>query len=78
MGFQVNDNIPRPAANPFCCCEMVRRVLEVFMVRRHEGSGAFRGAHVFPGGRVDPDDAADSGWCDGVDKARRQLPDLAR
>jgi 8-oxo-dGTP pyrophosphatase MutT (NUDIX family) len=46
------------------------------MVRRHEGSGAFRGAHVFPGGRVDPDDAADAGWCDGIDHARRQLGDL--
>ena len=49
---------------------------EVFMVRRHEGTGAFRGAHVFPGGRVDAEDAADEGWCDGVDQARRQLPDL--
>ena len=28
------------------------------MVRRHEGVGSFRGAHVFPGGRVDDEDHA--------------------
>lgn len=47
------------------------------MVRRHAGTGAFRGAHVFPGGRVDAEDAADAEWCDGVDQAQRQLPDLS-
>ena len=46
------------------------------MVRRHAGTGAFRGAHVFPGGRVDVDDVADDTWCDGVDQASRQFPDL--
>jgi len=47
------------------------------MVRRHAGT-AFRGAHVFPGGRVDPSDGAgDSSWCDGLDHAARQLSDLA-
>ena len=46
------------------------------MVRRHAGTGAFRGAHVFPGGRVDAEDVADEEWCDGVEQARRQLPDL--
>ena len=46
------------------------------MVRRHAGT-AFRGAHVFPGGRVDPSDGdADNSWCDGLDHAVRQLPDL--
>jgi 8-oxo-dGTP pyrophosphatase MutT (NUDIX family) len=46
------------------------------MVRRHAGT-AFRGAHVFPGGRVDASDGgADSSWCDGVDHAARQLVDL--
>ena len=51
---------------------------EIFMVRRHEGSGAFRGAHVFPGGRVDELDAstADPSWCDGMDQAKQQLADL--
>ena len=48
------------------------------MVRRHEGAGAFKGAHVFPGGRVERHDAeqANADWCDGVDRAGQQLPDL--
>ena len=46
------------------------------MVRRHAGT-AFRGAHVFPGGRVDPADGdADSTWCDGLEHAAAQLSDL--
>src|SRR5262245_27311630 len=50
------------------------------MVRRHEGKGAFKGAHVFPGGRVDDRDAeaVDVSWCDGVEHAERQLGDLSR
>ena len=32
--------------------------LEVFMVRRHGLSDVLGGAYVFPGGKVDPDDAA--------------------
>jgi 8-oxo-dGTP pyrophosphatase MutT (NUDIX family) len=52
---------------------------EVFMVRRHEGTSSFSGAHVFPGGRVEESDAdaADAGWCDGVEHAKRQLGDLS-
>ena len=34
--------------------------LEVFMLRRHLGSTFVPGAYVFPGGQVDPDDAAAS------------------
>lgn len=49
---------------------------EIFMVRRHEGVGSFRGAHVFPGGRVDEHDYADAAWADGLDRARRQLSTL--
>jgi len=47
------------------------------MVRRHAGT-AFKGAHVFPGGRVDSVDhnLADSSWCDGLDHAVRQIPTL--
>jgi 8-oxo-dGTP pyrophosphatase MutT (NUDIX family) len=53
---------------------------EVFMVRRHEGTGAFRGAHVFPGGRVDDRDAegVDDSWCDGIEHAVGQLGELSR
>jgi 8-oxo-dGTP pyrophosphatase MutT (NUDIX family) len=49
------------------------------MVRRHEGTSSFSGAHVFPGGRVDESDAdaGDAGWCDGLDHAERQLADLS-
>ena len=51
---------------------------EVFMVRRHEAHAAFSGAHVFPGGRVDPADrqTADADWCDGLEPAARQLAPL--
>lgn len=34
-------------------------VCEVLLLERHAESRAFAGAHVFPGGRVDPDDRAD-------------------
>jgi len=49
------------------------------MVRRHDAHAAFSGAHVFPGGRVDPADreTADAGWCDGLEPAVQQLADLA-
>ena len=50
---------------------------EVFMVRRHEGTAFMGGAHVFPGGRVDPTDGdADADWCDGIAHAARQLDGL--
>jgi 8-oxo-dGTP pyrophosphatase MutT (NUDIX family) len=51
---------------------------EIFMVRRHGESGAFKGAHVFPGGRVDRHDGdeVNSDWCDGVESAERQLSDV--
>jgi 8-oxo-dGTP pyrophosphatase MutT (NUDIX family) len=49
------------------------------MVRRHEGTAFMGGAHVFPGGRVDAGDRdADDGWCDGIDHAVAQLPDVDR
>ena len=46
------------------------------MVRRHEGTAFMGGAHVFPGGRVDPRDEADVSWCDGILHARSQLADM--
>lgn len=51
-------NEPRPAATV-----VVARVLphddgfEVYLVKRHGRAGFMAGAHVFPGGRVDDDDA---------------------
>jgi 8-oxo-dGTP pyrophosphatase MutT (NUDIX family) len=52
---------------------------EVFLVRRHESTAFMGGAHVFPGGRVDAADrAGDTSWCDGIDHAAAQLPDVDR
>jgi len=50
---------------------------EVFMVRRHEGTAFMAGAHVFPGGAIDPaDHDADESWCDGMAHATTQLGEL--
>jgi 8-oxo-dGTP pyrophosphatase MutT (NUDIX family) len=47
------------------------------MVRRHEGTAFMGGAHVFPGGRVDPADQDGSdAWCDGISFATNQLRTL--
>lgn len=43
--------------------------VEVFMERRHLQSGFVGGAYVFPGGRVDPADAIDTGYCTDLDEA---------
>src|SRR5207247_5473706 len=49
------------------------------MVRRHEGTAFMAGAHVFPGGAVDPPDHdADESWCDGLSHAAAQLSELPR
>lgn len=40
--------------------------IETFMLCRHQQSGFMGGAHVFPGGKVDPSDSA-PGWIDRVD-----------
>jgi 8-oxo-dGTP pyrophosphatase MutT (NUDIX family) len=52
--------------------------VEIFMVRRPERAAFMAGAYVFPGGRVDPDDATEdvNRWCDGADEAAARLPDL--
>ncbi|MEZ4589215.1 MAG: NUDIX domain-containing protein [Gemmatimonadales bacterium] len=41
--------------------------IEVFMARRHVETVFVGGAYVFPGGRVDPEDAIDPARCVGVD-----------
>lgn len=49
------------------------------MVRRHEGSVFMGGAYVFPGGRVDAADRdGDQSWCDGIEHAVAQFPDVDR
>lgn len=51
------------------------RGVEVFMVRRHSDLRFVGGAYVFPGGRVDPEDAVDPTLCAGLDEreANRRL-----
>ncbi|HVR30253.1 MAG TPA: NUDIX domain-containing protein [Thermoanaerobaculia bacterium] len=48
---------------------------EVFMVERHASARFVGGAHVFPGGRVDPEDADAADLCAGLDdeEASRRL-----
>jgi 8-oxo-dGTP pyrophosphatase MutT (NUDIX family) len=43
--------------------------VEVFLERRHVQSGFVGGAYVFPGGRVDPEDAIAPARCAGLDEA---------
>ena len=52
---------------------------DVFLVRRADTIAFMGGAHVFPGGRVDPGDAIDElGLLAGADAAARRMPDLPR
>lgn len=75
---QVPDVPIKPAATLVLLRDTAQGV-EVFLVRRNFSIAFMAGAHVFPGGRVDPADAdADAQWCDlpaGTDAAR--TPDLA-
>lgn len=47
----------RPAATVVLCRAGSSGALELFLVKRHGRAGFMAGAHVFPGGRVDDDDA---------------------
>ncbi len=51
---------------------------DVFLVRRHESTTFMGGAHVFPGGRVDPHDRLEQPReiCDGVDTAIARMENL--
>ncbi|MBI1873360.1 MAG: hypothetical protein HYS05_05635 [Acidobacteria bacterium] len=51
---------------------------EVFLVRRNLRMAFFGGAHVFPGGRLDPGDRDPdaSAWCSGADETGRGMGDL--
>jgi len=44
--------------------------LEVFLLRRHGKSDVLGGAYVFPGGKVDPEDAP---WAGRLDRSAREL-----
>ena len=49
---------PKPAATILLVKEAADGTPCFFLVKRHGRSGFMAGAHVFPGGRVDPDDAS--------------------
>ena len=53
---------------------------EVFLVRRADAIAFMGGAHVFPGGRVDPHDRLDEAerWCDGVSDVRARSTPAGR
>ena len=61
----MNADVPvRPAAT-VVLLDDADRLLKVFMVRRHHTVAFMAGAHVFPGGRVDPGDRdVHPSWCD--------------
>ena len=46
--------------------------IETFMLCRHHQSGFMGGAHVFPGGKVDPSDSQ-PGWLEHVDRPSEEL-----
>jgi len=46
--------------------------IETFMLCRHQQSGFMSGAHVFPGGKVDPSDS-EPGWLERVDRPAEEL-----
>ena len=68
---------PRPAAT-VVLLRGESGALEVFLVRRHDQVAFMGGAHVFPGGRVDPADrlAHPEALCDGVAGAVSRMPEL--
>ena len=46
--------------------------IETFMLCRHQQSGFMGGAHVFPGGKVDPSDS-EPGWLERLDRPAEEL-----
>lgn len=71
-----------PPAHPSSTVVLVRPSssrFEVFLVKRHDKVAFMGGAHVFPGGRVDPGDRieAPERICDGVAAAAERMSDVA-
>lgn len=60
--------IPRPAAT-LVLVRDASEGLEVFMIRRNQSAAFMGGAHVFPGGGVDPQDGSgeSAAHCEGLD-----------
>src|SRR5258706_15528847 len=68
---------PRPASTVVLVRPSTAR-FEVFLVRRSDSIAFMGGAHVFPGGRVDPADHIDhiDTTIDGMTGAAARMPDL--
>lgn len=69
--------VPRPASTVVLLRPSATR-FEVFLIRRRDDVAFMGGAHVFPGGSVDPADRLDEPQlvCDGVDEAIARMPDV--
>ena len=65
----------QPASTVVLARSAPASTFEVFLVRRHDNIAFMGGAHVFPGGRVDPADhlADPERWCDGWRGASERL-----
>lgn len=58
MNLAAVDTPPRPAASVIILRDTAAG-LETFLLKRHGASAVLAGAHVFPGGKVDPGDSRD-------------------
>lgn len=64
-----DDGLPAPSATVVLLRD-AEDDLEVFLLRRHGQSAVLGGAYVFPGGKVDAEDA---GWADRLDRPAAEL-----
>ena len=71
MNFDVVDTPPIPAAT-VVILRNAPQGMETFLLRRHGAAAVLGGAHVFPGGKVDPSDA-DAGLHTRLDQAPAAL-----
>lgn len=69
QGFR-NESAPLPSATVVLLRDG-EQGLEVFLLQRHAQSEVLGGAYVFPGGKVDAEDA---GWLERLDLAPGELP----
>ena len=63
---------PVPAATVVVLRDRPAGAFEILLIRRHTASKFAAGDFVFPGGRIEADDAPDgaAAWCHGLDAAR--------
>jgi 8-oxo-dGTP pyrophosphatase MutT (NUDIX family) len=71
MNFEAVETPPKPAAT-VVILRNTAGGMETFLLRRHGAAAVLGGAHVFPGGKVDPSDA-DAGMHARLDQAPAAL-----